>query len=67
MFFGHGRRQLSEEYGMKVYLCPDHHRGPMGPHRNRSFDLYLKRMCQTKFEETHTRDEFMRLFRRNYL
>ena len=25
--FGAGQRQLSEEYGLKVYLCREHHRG----------------------------------------
>lgn len=67
VFFGHGRRELSERYGLKAYLCPAHHRGPMGPHHNREFDLYLKRMYQKKFEETHSREEFMGLFHRNYL
>ncbi|MFB0918907.1 MAG: HNH endonuclease signature motif containing protein [Clostridiaceae bacterium] len=25
-----------------IYLCPEHHRGPMGPHRNSEVDLYYK-------------------------
>jgi hypothetical protein len=29
--------------------------------------LMLKRHCQMKFEETHSREEFMSLIGRNYL
>lgn len=30
-------------------------------------DLRLKQDCQRKFEETHTREEFMAIIGRNYL
>lgn len=67
LYFG-AKRKLSEKYGLKVWLCPAHHRtGPVSPHRNREVDLELKMMGQRKFEETHTREEFMRIFGRNYL
>jgi hypothetical protein len=66
VFFGN-RRQLSIEYGLQKRLCHEHHQGPLGPHKNREYDLELKREAQTRFEQEHSRDEFMRLFGRNYL
>ena len=38
-----------------------------GVHFNRALDLALKVECQRKFEETHTREEFMKLIGKNYL
>lgn len=34
---------------------------------DKGLDLKLKEMAQAKFEETHTREEFIRIFGRNYL
>lgn len=52
---------------MKVWLCARHHTSDYGVHFNKELDLKLKRMGQKKFEEKHTREEFIRLFGRNYL
>lgn len=60
-------RKTSEKNGFKCWLCPEHHRGNRSPHMNREIDLTLKRACQRKFEETHTRAEFMAIIGRNYL
>ena len=64
IFYGRGKRALSEKYGLKIpvnhYL---HNEPPYGIHYNKAFDLALKRT----FEQTHTRVEFMLLFGRNYL
>lgn len=38
-----------------------------GVHFNHDLDLRLKRECQSKFEETHSRDEFMKIIGKNYL
>lgn len=38
-----------------------------GVHFNRELDLKLKRECQEKFEETHSREEFMKIIGKNYL
>ena len=64
---GTANRRLSEKYGLVVGLCPDHHRGPTGPHLCRETDLILKRQAQTDFEQTHTREEFIKIFGRSYL
>lgn len=66
--FAGANRKNSERTGLKVWLCFTHHNGsPHSPHFNREVDLELKRMAQQKFEETHTRDEFMAIFGKNYL
>lgn len=70
IFFGTGDRKLSEKYGLKVWLRWDYHLADSPhrtPHNDREVDLWLKRIAQRKFEETHSRSEFIRLFGRNYL
>lgn len=65
VFFGTANRKLSEQYGMNVYLCAEHHRGIRGVHQNRELDLLIKKMAQKKFEETYTAD-FIKVFGRSY-
>ena len=61
-------RNNSEKYGLKVWLCQNHHTGNNGVHNgNVAVDMHLKKLAQRKFEETHTRKEFIRKFGRNYL
>jgi len=67
VFFGTGQRQLSIKYKLQIDLCAEHHRGPNGPHFNREVDLKYKREFQMKFEQEYSREEFIRLFGRNYL
>ena len=68
VFFGTANRRQSEKYGLKVYLCPEHHRGSQGVHNNRHFDLMLKREAQLVFEEDiGNRTQFVKVFGRNYL
>ena len=70
IFYGTGNRKISEQNGFWVWLEHLHHiqDSPFKtPHNDKKTDLYLKRKCQEKFEETHTRNEFMSLIGRNYL
>jgi hypothetical protein len=68
IYFGAGLRKISDKHGFGVYLRADwHNMADYGVHFNSALDLNLKRMCQKKFEETHTREEFMNLIHRNYL
>lgn len=63
-----GNRKMSEKYGMKIWLCAwDHNMSDDGIHFNKDLDLRIKRMAQTKFEETHTREEFRGLFGKSWL
>lgn len=67
IFFG-PKRKWAEKYGLKLYLCQPHHEGNYSPHHNRTLDLGLKKLAQTKFEEeVGSREDFIRIFGKNYL
>ena len=62
-------RKLSEKYGLKVYLCSEHHRGIRGVHGRdgKTLDTYLKELAQSKFEEKESREKFRQIFGISYL
>lgn len=65
---GYGTRQICEREGFYIWLVPRlHNMSDEGIHYNKGFDLYIKRLCQSEYEKTHTRQEFMALIGRNYL
>lgn len=57
-------RQLSIEYGMVIPLCNLHHKQF---HNNRLFALYFKSLFQTEFEKTYSHEEFLKIFKQNYI
>lgn len=66
--YGGPNRKISEAEGFKVWLCPYHHQhGASAVHKNIWTNRMLQQAAQKKYEETHSRDEFMRLIGRNYL
>lgn len=66
--YGGPNRKISEKNGFYIYLVPEYHNmSNKGIHFDKEFDLEVKQMCQRKYEETHTREEFMNLIGRNYL
>lgn len=69
VMFGNPRRQMAEEDGLTVWLCHEHHRGTYGVHgvKGHDLDTFLKTLAQSVYEETHTREEWMARYRRNYL
>ena len=68
IFEGTANRRKSEQWGMKVWLCSDHHRnGADAVHRNKEVALWLKIKAQKKFEEEHTRVEFRQEFGKSYI
>ncbi len=70
IFFGIANRKLSEEDGLKVWLCGSrcHEHGYRAVHQNRTTDLYLKRKGQRAWEERYgTREEFIKRYGKNYL
>jgi hypothetical protein len=68
VFGGNGRRHISEKYGFIIPLTNDEHNmSNTGIHFNKELDLMIKKLCQKKYEETHSRAEFMALIGRNYL
>ena len=65
IYAGIGKRKIADREGCWVWLRHDIH---MDLHdRNKELDYRLKRECQEKFEETHTREEFRKLFGKSYL
>ena len=68
VLFGTSNRVLAEKFGLKVWLCKEHHTGNLGVHKNRDIDLWLKEIAQRYFEEHYgSREDFIRVFGRNYL
>lgn len=68
ILFGAGQRTDSEEEGLTVDLCREHHRdGPEAAHNCRETRELLCRIAQKEYEKTHTREEWMQKFRKNYL
>ena len=68
---GTSGRKMSERYGLKVYLCSRHHgeKGSEDVHRPdlNDYDDLLRRIAQSKFEQTHTRKEWRDTFIKSYL
>ena len=67
IFAGIANRKISEREGFWAYLCHDCHTGVEGAQYNKASNRYLKEQAQMAYEETHTREEFMRLIGKNYL
>lgn len=70
VFFGTANRTHSIENGLVVALCCFHHNGGGNGkcvHQCREMDLQLKQIAQKKFEETRSREEFIKIFGKNYL
>lgn len=61
IMYGTANRKLSEKYGLKVWLCHEHHRGNTGVHFNPNLDSKLKDIAEKKFCEIYPYD-FKRLF-----
>ena len=64
IYNGNGLRGTSDKWGCWCYLCRSHHDMI---HRNAHKRIELKKYCQKKFEERWGRDQFMKLFHKNYL
>lgn len=67
--FGGANRKWSEKYGLYVHLCPeDHNMSDRGVHFNKELMDDLHRIGQETFErKCGSREEFMKVFGRNYL
>ncbi len=70
VFYGTANRKMSEKYGLKVYLCAEHHTydgGPEAVHRNHDIDIRLKGMAQEVFEKEYQELNFKTIFGRNFV
>lgn len=65
---GVANRKLSERYGLKVYLDPDHHRhGQEAVHKNVEVANLLKKEAQKAFMRAYPDMSFREIFGKNYL
>lgn len=65
---GTANRKNSEKYGLKVWLCQNHHTGNDGVHRRREKDLELIKLSQKAFEAQYgDRDAFRAIFGKSWL
>ncbi len=63
ILFGRGRRELSERYGLKVWLCHNHHNeSPLGVHYNPCSRRVLERAAQFAFDNLHGPGSFAKVF-----
>ena len=60
-------KRNAEKYGLILPLCINHHTGAEGVHAKPERMLACRQMAQRKFEEEHTRDEWIDLFGKSYL
>ena len=69
IFFGRAFRNKSEKYHMTVCLCAMHHRdNELGVHgKNKKLDIKLKRIAQKLFIKKYGNEEFLKIFKKNYL
>lgn len=68
IFGGVANRKISEQFGLKVYLCLEHHtNGPEAVHVNKKTMDYLRRQGQRKFEEHYPELDFVEIFGKNYI
>ena len=67
VFMGNKERKLAEHYGLKVYLCIQHHRiGPAAVHNNKEYCRMLQKIAQKAFEEIYSHEKWMQEFGRDY-
>ena len=59
-------RQMSERIGAWIWLCPIHHRWIHGTKEGTIYQRRLKALVQERYEEDHSRREWMEMFHKNY-
>ena len=68
IFYGAGRRKISDKYGLIVWLTHDlHNEPPNGVHHNKERRRYLERIGQQAFQERFPELDFRKIFGQNYL
>ena len=63
-------RKLSEKYGLKVWLCLEHHTVDNGVHNNAYLDDELKKQAEIKwllYDYDRSINDFIKIFGKNYL
>lgn len=67
IFYGTGKRKLSEQYGCWCYLCGAHHNlSSAGVHFNKKLDNQIKQLAQARFKEVYPQLDFLKIFGKSY-
>lgn len=65
--FGGARRQLSDKYGLTVWLCHKHHNEPPdGVHYNRELRNKLQAWAEQQFDTYYPAENFIEIFGKHY-
>lgn len=64
---GHAERKKSDQDGLVIYLNDSVHRYLHETHEGRQKMYELKAAAQEAYEETHSHEEWMRRYGKNYL
>ena len=64
---GVANRPLADRWGLWIWCCHDDHTGKDGVQYNRKKSDSLKRLGQIAFEARHSHDEWMQIFKKNYI
>lgn len=65
--FGIANRSCAERWGLKAYLCPEHHRtGEESVHKNYKIAKYLQEKAQEVFERKYPKESFREIFGKNF-
>ena len=68
IFMGTANRRMSERYGLKVYLCHEHHRtGKKAVHRDRNMCLWLMGQGKIVFKRTYPDLKFRDIFGKEFV
>lgn len=68
IFMGNRHRKLADEDGLVVWLCANHHRlSNNSVHMNVAMREELQKVGQEKYLESHSMEEWMARYGKNYL
>lgn len=66
--YQNANRNNSDKIGAWVYLCANHHTlDRYSVHQCPKMAMELKIKAQEEYEKTHSREDFMKIIKRNYL
>ena len=66
--FGGKNRKISEEHGLWVNLCWQHHTyGEEAAHENQKYLQLIQEDVQRAYEEKYSREQFWELFHENFI
>lgn len=68
VFGGNPNRGLSEKFGLKIYLCAEHHRtSKEAVHKNKQIRIKIQSEAQKAFIRTYPEKDFKEIFGKNYI